>query len=1169
MLRCDCISDFYANNITSPLNQYTTDYSCNLNHHIDYPKKFSSWHYSRDYQEALISGPKDCGIKSNSMRPTSLSTEHLHQDVSVTNRLCHNTIEPINSFDAFNSCSDSDCLCSLGITPLEDHETITECNKCMKCRAYQHEHLCASSERKKYNPNSDSHNLIISNPGAVADSYDLSDQSRDSSCPDDPFNRMLHFQTEMPDICNDSLEDGSAKTIEEIERYYGGRLRTQRAAKIIQNAYRDYRLRAEYARLRAEKDISRIGEQNSSKTVPNRPNVNHISSKGDCVISQPSNDVDDLVIEKAYMDWSREANVNQTELQNPFSNGTLLDDGLCHKTHHYTSQCCPKSHTDRLQMVSDSPMVLNYLSPGSAKSNLNKQNLNMYNTNTMHFSLPNSTVNYNNELIHLPSEHFYSSSIKESTVTNSPQPKWVSSLPTSFLPCSKMHVNPGCENCSCTRQTIPTQQFVAECFPKYGDISPNSTRSSLHRGVYLKNCCAPPPPSVLNRSSIRNNCCPYCINVPHIRATPTVNTPPALVCIPASRDVMPPQPCNNNECSVITYPMEKVCKTPAVLSSCVPLNNELLQLHSAQLVVPNVPINQLESLKINNNDAFQKPHHVHASCRVPCYHIPNSCQLHVHRSYLSHNPTSQTIIHPAIITSFSHRNPCINRLPNVQEKRRKRAYRIGLNIFNKSPVKGIDFLVKNGFLENSPELIARFLLTRKGLSRVAIGEYLGDTKNEVAQLTTRQFIRELKFQNKEVDEALRLLLGCFRTPGESQKIVHLLNEFQSVYVEQNASYVKSQFRNSDTIMILAYAIVMLHTDMYSPNVRPQSKMTKEEFVRNLRGVDSGEDLDRDFLLGIYDRIKSQEMSVQPDHTDQVRKIQQHLTGPQKPLNLSIPQRRLVCYCRLYEVPDKNKRERSGAHQRELFLFNDLLLITKSVQKRRRDASVAYQVRMTIQLLGVKLVPFETIHHPNGLELLLPVAQMNPIVVETPPNHHHHHHHGQARILITLNTKTSSDRARLLEDLQECILEVTEMERLRREEIVKQKNHHQTHQHQHHQHCSGYNKMGLTDKQAIQSTNVSSSLLNKQQHHTCSSVHHNHNHNHLLSSSPQHNICSPISSTTTCLMNHNIVQSEPSAIDDDDEHCHQHHHHHYKLPDGGQRLSGDSGLMADLDAASSS
>ncbi|VDQ04772.1 unnamed protein product [Trichobilharzia regenti] len=129
----------------------------------------------------------------------------------------------------------------------------------------------------------------------------------------------------------------------------------------------------------------------------------------------------------------------------------------------------------------------------------------------------------------------------------------------------------------------------------------------------------------------------------------------------------------------------------------------------------------------------------------------------------------------------------------------------------------------------------------------------------------------------------------------------MLNEFQTAYVEQNATRVKTQFRSSDTVMILAYAIVMLHTDMYSPNVRQQSKMTRDEFIRNLRGVDSGEDLDRDLLIGIYNRMKSKEMSVQSDHTDQVRKIQQHLTGPLKPLNLSVPQRRLVCYCRLYEV----------------------------------------------------------------------------------------------------------------------------------------------------------------------------------------------------------------------------------------------------------------------------
>ena len=43
--------------------------------------------------------------------------------------------------------------------------------------------------------------------------------------------------------------------------------------------------------------------------------------------------------------------------------------------------------------------------------------------------------------------------------------------------------------------------------------------------------------------------------------------------------------------------------------------------------------------------------------------------------------------------------------------------------------------------------------------------------------------------------------------------------------------------------------------------------------------------------------------------------------------LAVPHRRLICYCRLFEVKDPNKREKSNMHQREVFLFNDLLLVS--------------------------------------------------------------------------------------------------------------------------------------------------------------------------------------------------------------------------------------------------
>ena len=42
--------------------------------------------------------------------------------------------------------------------------------------------------------------------------------------------------------------------------------------------------------------------------------------------------------------------------------------------------------------------------------------------------------------------------------------------------------------------------------------------------------------------------------------------------------------------------------------------------------------------------------------------------------------------------------------------------------------------------------------------------------------------------------------------------------------------------------------------------------------------------------------------------------------------LALLHRRLVCYCRLYEVQDVNRREKPGQHQREVFLFNDMLMV---------------------------------------------------------------------------------------------------------------------------------------------------------------------------------------------------------------------------------------------------
>ena len=102
------------------------------------------------------------------------------------------------------------------------------------------------------------------------------------------------------------------------------------------------------------------------------------------------------------------------------------------------------------------------------------------------------------------------------------------------------------------------------------------------------------------------------------------------------------------------------------------------------------------------------------------------------------------------------------------------------------------------------------------------------------------------------------------------------------------------------------------------------------------------------LIGVYERVKANEFKPGSDHVSQVMRVQSTIVG--KKINLALPHRRLICYCRLYEIPDINKIERPGVHQREVFLFNDLLVITKILSKKK--SSITYTFRNIYPLVGM-------------------------------------------------------------------------------------------------------------------------------------------------------------------------------------------------------------------------
>ncbi|XP_047437984.1 IQ motif and SEC7 domain-containing protein 1 isoform X7 [Mugil cephalus] len=357
---------------------------------------------------------------------------------------------------------------------------------------------------------------------------------------------------------------------------------------------------------------------------------------------------------------------------------------------------------------------------------------------------------------------------------------------------------------------------------------------------------------------------------------------------------------------------------------------------------------------------------------------------------------------------------------------RKRHYRIGLNLFNKKPEKGIQYLIERNFVPDTPVGVAHFLLQRKGLSRQMIGEFLGNRQKQFNRDVLDCVVDEMDFSAMELDEALRKFQAHIRVQGEAQKVERLIEAYSQRYCICNPGVVR-QFRNPDTIFILAFAIILLNTDMYSPNVKPERKMKLEDFVKNLRGVDDGEDIPREMLVGIYERIRKRELKTNEDHVSQVQKVEKLIVG-KKPIGslhhglgcvLSLPHRRLVCYCRLFEVPDPNKPQKLGLHQREIFLFNDLLVVTKIFQKKKN--SVTYSFRQSFSLYGMQVLLFENQYYPNGVRLTsaIPGADI--------------------KVLINFNAPNPQDRKKFTDDLRESIAEVQEMEKYRIEsELEKQK-----------------------------------------------------------------------------------------------------------------------------------
>lgn len=195
------------------------------------------------------------------------------------------------------------------------------------------------------------------------------------------------------------------------------------------------------------------------------------------------------------------------------------------------------------------------------------------------------------------------------------------------------------------------------------------------------------------------------------------------------------------------------------------------------------------------------------------------------------------------------------------QRERKRIVIRGATKFNENPKDGISYLASQGIIQDihDQKLIARFLRGTNRVSKKVLGDYISKQSHEEM---LNEFIRLLDFTGKNVVEALRELLGAFRLPGESPLISRILTAFSEIYMDQCQP---KEIADKDSVFVLTYAIVMLNTNLYNPNVRASDRMTFPAFVKNLRGVNAGGNFAEDFLHMIYTSIERDEIILPDEH----------------------------------------------------------------------------------------------------------------------------------------------------------------------------------------------------------------------------------------------------------------------------------------------------------------
>ncbi|XP_072261378.1 PH and SEC7 domain-containing protein 3 isoform X7 [Pyxicephalus adspersus] len=180
--------------------------------------------------------------------------------------------------------------------------------------------------------------------------------------------------------------------------------------------------------------------------------------------------------------------------------------------------------------------------------------------------------------------------------------------------------------------------------------------------------------------------------------------------------------------------------------------------------------------------------------------------------------------------------------------------------------KGSTENLSNGTNSNlqAAKRLAKRLYQLDGFKRSDVAKHLGKN-NEFSKLVAEEYLQFFDFTGMTLDQSLRSFFKAFSLIGETQERERVLIHFSNRYFHCNPNSMCSP----DGVHCLTCAIMLLNTDLHGHNIG--KKMSCQEFIANLQGVNEGKDFPRGLLKALYNSIKNEKLEWAADDVDAMKK----------------------------------------------------------------------------------------------------------------------------------------------------------------------------------------------------------------------------------------------------------------------------------------------------------